>query len=207
MVLCIRRGAPHHPDFPLAIGLTMPDLDYDPDDNFANSFDAGSEADDEESIEALVWQLLLLINPGDEDMALQQFAAYHEALDRGGVRRGRTGVAAQGRDRLALGVLRRLERSAVVDRQPQRAGRALEPAHRLGRGGSDRRSSSTATDVPALKWRWHSTACASTAIRCGPGTRPVMRMPAGSRSAATTRRCGWWRRRWGSRCAPANDAF
>ena len=58
----------------------MPDLDYDPDDNFANSFDAGSEADDEESIEALVWQLLLLINPGDEDMALQQFAAYRDAL-------------------------------------------------------------------------------------------------------------------------------
>ena len=58
----------------------MPDRDSDPDDNFANSFDDGSEADDEESIEALVWQLLLLINPGDEEMALQQFAAYREAL-------------------------------------------------------------------------------------------------------------------------------
>ena len=32
--------------------------------------------------EALVWQLLLLINPGDEETALQQFAAYQEAFGR-----------------------------------------------------------------------------------------------------------------------------
>ena len=58
----------------------MPDLEYDPDDNFANSIDTGAEADDEDTPEALVWQLLLLINPGDEEMALQQFAAYRDAL-------------------------------------------------------------------------------------------------------------------------------
>ena len=58
----------------------MPDLEFDPDDNFANSIDAGAEADDEDTPEALVWQLLLLINPGDEETALQQFAAYRDAL-------------------------------------------------------------------------------------------------------------------------------
>ena len=31
-----------------------------------------------------MWQLLLLINPGDEETALQQFAAYREALAEGG---------------------------------------------------------------------------------------------------------------------------
>lgn len=33
----------------------------------------------EGSVESLVWQLLQLINPGDEDTALQQFDAYGEA--------------------------------------------------------------------------------------------------------------------------------
>lgn len=33
----------------------------------------------EGSVESLVWQLLQLINPGDEDTALQQFEAYGEA--------------------------------------------------------------------------------------------------------------------------------
>jgi hypothetical protein len=60
--------------------MTLPDREFDPDDNFANSIDDAAEADDEESQEALVWQLLLLINPGDEESALQQFAAYRDAL-------------------------------------------------------------------------------------------------------------------------------
>lgn len=34
--------------------------------------------DDDDSVESRVWQLLLLINPGDEDLALQQFADYRE---------------------------------------------------------------------------------------------------------------------------------
>ena len=40
-----------------------------------------TEADD--TPESLVWQLLLLINPGDTDLARQQFAAWRDALDDG----------------------------------------------------------------------------------------------------------------------------
>lgn len=53
--------------------------EFDPDDNDADS-DAGTEIGDEDTTQALVWQLLLLINPGDEETALQQFAAYRDAL-------------------------------------------------------------------------------------------------------------------------------
>src|SRR3546814_17696202 len=62
--------------------MTLPDEDFDPDDNYAGGPE-GAEIDDEASTEALVWQLLLVINPGDEDAALQQFGAFHEALDGG----------------------------------------------------------------------------------------------------------------------------
>ncbi|GAB3380325.1 DUF6630 family protein [Lysobacter fragariae] len=57
--------------------------EYDPDDNFARSFDPDSAVDEDAEIEALAWQLLLLINPGDEDAAMQQFAACRDALDEG----------------------------------------------------------------------------------------------------------------------------
>lgn len=60
--------------------MTLPDDDFDPDDNYASG-DAGAEIDDDASIEALVWQLLLVINPGDEDAALQQFGAFQDALE------------------------------------------------------------------------------------------------------------------------------
>lgn len=53
--------------------------EFDPDDNFAHSFDADAEIDEEAATEALVWQLLLLINPGDEDAALEQFGAWQQA--------------------------------------------------------------------------------------------------------------------------------
>ena len=60
--------------------MTHPDHEFDPDDNFANSFTAGTEADDEDATQdQLVWQLLLLINPGDEELALEQFAQWREA--------------------------------------------------------------------------------------------------------------------------------
>lgn len=36
--------------------------------------------DDDDSFDAKVWQLLLLINPGDDDAAFQQFAGYREAV-------------------------------------------------------------------------------------------------------------------------------
>lgn len=49
------------------------DNDFD-DDGF-------DEIDPEDSsVEARVWQLLLLINPGDEETALQQFAHYRDAV-------------------------------------------------------------------------------------------------------------------------------
>jgi len=63
--------------------MTIHDPEFDPDDNFANAFQAAGESDDDATTEALVWQLLLLINPGDEDAALQQFAAYQEAVAEG----------------------------------------------------------------------------------------------------------------------------
>jgi len=60
----------------------MPDREFDPDDNFGNSGDDGLDLDtDALTSEALVWQLLLLINPGDEETALRQFSAYGEAGD------------------------------------------------------------------------------------------------------------------------------
>ncbi len=62
--------------------MTFPDDDFDPDDNYAAAAE-GAEIDDEAGTEALVWQLLLVINPGDEDAALQQFGAFQEALDGG----------------------------------------------------------------------------------------------------------------------------
>lgn len=60
--------------------MTHPDDDYDPDDNFANSSQDGMDVDvdDDAAAEALVWQLLLMINPGDEESALQQFGAWQE---------------------------------------------------------------------------------------------------------------------------------
>ncbi|HVR81644.1 MAG TPA: hypothetical protein VHF02_06140 [Luteimonas sp.] len=59
--------------------MTPPDIEFDPDDNFASS-DGGAEFGDDDTPEALVWQLLLLINPGDEETALQQFATYRDLL-------------------------------------------------------------------------------------------------------------------------------
>ncbi len=57
----------------------MPDREFDPDDNFGNTGEDGLDLDaDAMTSEALVWQWLLLINPGDEETALRQFAAYRE---------------------------------------------------------------------------------------------------------------------------------
>lgn len=63
--------------------MNVHDPEFDPDDNFANSLEpgAGVDLDEADSREALVWQLLLLINPGDEESALQQFAGYRDALE------------------------------------------------------------------------------------------------------------------------------
>lgn len=55
--------------------------DFDPDDNFAHAFHDGADLDDEAALEAVVWQLLLLVNPGDEDAATAQLAAWQEAAE------------------------------------------------------------------------------------------------------------------------------
>ena len=61
--------------------VMLPDREFDPDDNFAHGFQADAmPLDDDDTLEALAWQLLLLINPGDEEAALQQFAACQDAL-------------------------------------------------------------------------------------------------------------------------------
>ena len=57
--------------------------EFDPDDNFAHAFHADAAIDEDAAIEARAWQLLLLINPDDEDAAMQQFAACRDALDEG----------------------------------------------------------------------------------------------------------------------------
>lgn len=64
--------------------MNLPDDEFDPDDNFGNGFDPGMDVDEDDTTEALVWQLLLLINPGDEETALQQLAAYRDALAEAG---------------------------------------------------------------------------------------------------------------------------
>lgn len=65
--------------------MTSNEPEFDPDDNFASSGQDGMDVDDDTTFQALVWQLLLLINPGDDEAALQQFAAWQEALaDAGG---------------------------------------------------------------------------------------------------------------------------
>lgn len=59
--------------------MTLPDHEFDPDDNYRADAER-VDIDDEASTEVLVWQLLLIINPGDEDAALQQFNAFQEAV-------------------------------------------------------------------------------------------------------------------------------
>lgn len=51
--------------------MLMSDDDFDTD----HAFD-----DDDDSLDARVWQLFLLINPGDDDSAFQQFTAYRDAV-------------------------------------------------------------------------------------------------------------------------------
>lgn len=58
--------------------MSLPDTDFDPDDNFAQAFGTPLDADEDDALETLVWQLLLIINPGDEDAAMQQFATWQE---------------------------------------------------------------------------------------------------------------------------------
>lgn len=54
--------------------MNRSDDDYDGD----AEYDPGDPDDD--SVEALVWRLLQLLNPGDEETALQQFSEYRDAV-------------------------------------------------------------------------------------------------------------------------------
>ncbi len=62
----------------------MPSHDYDPDDNFGQAFHPQSGVDDDDALETVAWQFLLLVNPDDEDAALQQFGAFRQALEESG---------------------------------------------------------------------------------------------------------------------------
>lgn len=53
------------------------DDDFDQDDGY-------EDQDDDESTESQVWRLLMLINPGDEDSAMQQFSAYRDTVEEEG---------------------------------------------------------------------------------------------------------------------------
>ncbi|MEN1926789.1 hypothetical protein WCE59_10580 [Luteimonas sp. MJ146] len=59
--------------------MHLPDDEFDPDDNFAIGHAPHVDIDEDAATETLVWQFLLLINPGDEETALQQFSTYQEA--------------------------------------------------------------------------------------------------------------------------------
>jgi hypothetical protein len=50
------------------------------DSDFHSEHDFDEEESVSDSVEARVWQLLLLINPGDEERALQQFADYRDSV-------------------------------------------------------------------------------------------------------------------------------
>ncbi|MGH8083631.1 MAG: DUF6630 family protein [Lysobacter sp.] len=60
--------------------MSAPDNESDYEDE---GFDFASDDDEELGEEALIWQMLLLINPGDEDTALQQFGRFREAREGG----------------------------------------------------------------------------------------------------------------------------
>ncbi len=67
--------------------MHLPDNESDYAD-IAGPADSSEDDDLDEgglaSTEALVWQLLLLVNPGDEDAALQQFSAWRDAMEDAG---------------------------------------------------------------------------------------------------------------------------
>lgn len=50
------------------------------DDDFDTERHDIDHDDDDSGLEASVWQMLLMINPGDDDAAFQQFAAYRDAV-------------------------------------------------------------------------------------------------------------------------------
>jgi hypothetical protein len=73
MALCDHACPPHDQRRPMS--------DYD------DEYDTERDHDDEDgddTAESRVWHLLLLINPGDEDGAMQQFAQYRDTVEEEG---------------------------------------------------------------------------------------------------------------------------
>mgnify|MGYP003472961558 CR=1 FL=1 len=101
----------------------MASHEYDPDDNFGHAFHAQSGIDDDDALEAVAWQFLLLVNPDDEDAALQQFAAFQRALDEAGERAD--GEAHGGRDQVVLEGVLHEEGHAEEEREPAEPGEAF----------------------------------------------------------------------------------
>lgn len=58
--------------------------EYDPDDNFDHAFHGHDGVDEDASLEVVAWQFLLLVNPDDEDAALEQFRAFQQVLENAG---------------------------------------------------------------------------------------------------------------------------
>lgn len=58
--------------------MHLPDHDFDPDDNFAAEPGDAIGLDDDADIDTIAWQWLLMVNPGDEDAAQQQFRDWQE---------------------------------------------------------------------------------------------------------------------------------
>ncbi len=63
--------------------MHMPDNEADYGDHDPVPDEDGLDAEELES-EALVWQLLLLVNPGDDEAALRQFSHYRDAFEAAG---------------------------------------------------------------------------------------------------------------------------
>ena len=58
--------------------------EFDPDDNFDHAFHRHDGVDEEAELEVVAWQFLLLVNPDDEDAALEQFRAFQQVLENAG---------------------------------------------------------------------------------------------------------------------------
>ena len=56
-----------------------------PHDDYDDDSEPRAHDDEEAGVEALTWQLLLLVNPGDEEAAQQQFHAWEDALATQGI--------------------------------------------------------------------------------------------------------------------------
>lgn len=64
--------------------MSHPDDDFDADAAFHEPGDDDDEELDTGDLEALIWNLLVLINPGDEETALRQFSIWRDGMAEAG---------------------------------------------------------------------------------------------------------------------------